>query len=395
MVVGNFKRISNLFEKYKLYADRSNCMSAAVEFECAVKPKILLLDDDPEVLDLYQEMLLGLSSEPEVHISTSGARAMSILESGQFNVLICDLKMPKMDGLQVISIVRRKYPQLRTVVLTGVADEQMRSRAYSLGIDLYLEKPANKSELTFLLDCIESLLSKETNGGFRGVQSKSMVDLIQLECLSGSSSVLKITNGRLEGKIWIQNGDLIDAATQEGEGEEAFKRILSWKTGTFEILPIESERERKIFTSYQGLLLDTAQALDEAEAETELLEKTATEPSLEGSDPARSLKQATLESVPGVEYAMRIPYKGSKVQVWGLENGEAIAGWIKETTAHFQKLGDKFHFGEVQRLEAKGLRRVLHIAYHGGDKYAVGIIGSPTRDEIDASVQKVLEQWAS
>ena len=77
-------------------------MSAAVEFECAVKPKILLLDDDPEVLDLYQEMLLGLSSEPEVHISTSGARAMSILESGQFNVLICDLKMPKMDGLQVI-----------------------------------------------------------------------------------------------------------------------------------------------------------------------------------------------------------------------------------------------------------------------------------------------------
>jgi hypothetical protein len=92
---------------------------------------------------------------------------------------------------------------------------------------------------------------------------------------------------------------------------------------------------------------------------------------------------------------MRIPHKGSKVQVWGLENGEAIAGWIKETTAHFQKLGDKFHFGEVQRLEAKGLRRVLHIAYHGGDKYAVGMIGSPTRDEIDASVQKVLEQWAS
>lgn len=370
-------------------------MSTAVEFECAVKPKILLLDDDPEVLDLYQEMLLGLSSEPEVHISTSGARAMSILESGQFNVLICDLKMPKMDGLQVISIVRRKYPQLRTVVLTGVADEQMRSRAYSLGIDLYLEKPANKSELTFLLDCIESLLSKEINGGFRGVQSKSMVDLIQLECLSGSSSVLKITNGRLEGKIWIQNGDLIDAATQEGEGEEAFKRILSWKTGTFEILPIESERERRIFTSYQGLLLDTAQALDEAEAETELLEKTDTEPTQEGSDPSRSLKQATLESIPGVEYAMRIPHKGSKVQVWGLENGEAIAGWIKETTAHFQKLGDKFHFGEVQRLEAKGLRRVLHIAYHGGDKYAVGMIGSPTRDEIDASVQKVLEQWAS
>src|SRR4051812_21277777 len=242
-------------------------MSVAPDIANAVKPRILLLDDDPDVLNLYQEMLLTLSSSPEVHITTSGARAMSMLESEPFNVLICDLNMPKMDGLQVISLVRRKYPQLRTVVLTGMADEQMRARAYSLGIDLYLEKPNNSTELNFLLECIDSLLGKEVEGGFRGVQSKSLVDLIQLECLSGTSSLLKITNGRLEGRIWIQNGELIDAATQEVEGEEAFKRILSWKTGNFEILPTESERERKIFTSYQGLLLDTAQALDEAQAD--------------------------------------------------------------------------------------------------------------------------------
>jgi len=368
-------------------------MSVAPEIANAVKPRILLLDDDPDVLNLYQEMLLTLSSAPEVHITTSGARAMSMLESEPFSVLICDLNMPKMDGLQVISIVRRKYPQLRTVVLTGVTDEQMRQRSYALGIDLFLEKPNNSTELNFLLECIDSLLSKETGGGFRGVQSKSLVDLIQLECLSGTSSMLKITNGRLEGRIWIQNGELIDAGTQDVDGEEAFKRILSWKAGNFEILPAESERERKIFTSYQGLLLDTAQSLDEAEA-GEQQEAAAAAESGEPLSDTQFLKKS-LGNIPGLEYAIRLPDKSKKAQVWGLQNAEVIADWTKDTMAHFEKLGDKFRFGSVLQLEGKGLRRLIHIAIHGNDRFALGMIGSPSREDIDSTVQKVLEQWAS
>src|SRR4051794_35256342 len=97
-------------------------------------PKILILDDDPQVLDLYQQMLLRLPSQPDVHIASSGARAMAILEAEPFNVLVTDMSMPKMDGLQVVAVVRRKFPQLRTVIITGLTDEQMRARAYALGI---------------------------------------------------------------------------------------------------------------------------------------------------------------------------------------------------------------------------------------------------------------------
>src|SRR5688572_12233302 len=211
----------------------------------AVKHKILLLDDDPDVLNLYQQVLLQLPSEPEVHIATSGASALAMLDAESFNLLVSDLSMPRMDGLQVLAIVRRKFPQLRTVVLTGVADEQMRSRAYAMGIDLYLEKPKSEKEMKFFTDCLESLIDSENSGGFRGVQSKSLVDLIQLECLSGSSAILKITNGRFEGRIWIQNGDVIDAETEELTGEDAFKKILSWKSGNFETVAIDSERPRR------------------------------------------------------------------------------------------------------------------------------------------------------
>ncbi|MEK7707002.1 MAG: response regulator, partial [Verrucomicrobiota bacterium] len=229
--------------------------------------KILLLDDDPDVLDMYREILGQLSSKPEIHTATSGARGMAMLEAHEFRLLICDLKMPKMDGLQVLSIVRRKYPALRTVVLTSVADEQFRSRIYALGVDQFWQKPASEQEIKLFLECIESLLGPESEPGFRGVQSKSLVDLIQLECISQSSSTLRITNGPLTGKIWINNGDLIDAETDGARSEEAFQKILAWRAGSFETLPAEPARPRTIFKSYNALLLETAQVIDESRGE--------------------------------------------------------------------------------------------------------------------------------
>ena len=84
--------------------------------------------------------------------------------------------------------------------LTAEVDEQFRSRAYALGVDFFWHKPATEQENKMFLECIESLLGRETEGGFRGVQSKSLVDIIQLECISQSSSVLRITNGPLTGR---------------------------------------------------------------------------------------------------------------------------------------------------------------------------------------------------
>src|SRR5437870_6053731 len=195
--------------------------------------KILLLDDDPDLLALYKEILTQLSSHPEIHTTTSGARAMALLEAEPIRLLICDLKMPKMDGLQVLSIVRRKYPQLRTVVLTSVVDEQFRSRVYALGVDLFWQKPTSDAEIKMFLECLESLLGREAEQGFRGVQSKSLVDIIQLECISQSSSVLRITNGPLSGRIWIQDGELIDAEAGDLRAETACQKILFWEAGSF------------------------------------------------------------------------------------------------------------------------------------------------------------------
>src|ERR1043166_9275953 len=163
--------------------------------------RVLLLDDDVDLLDRYRQLLAQLPSQPEIHTATSGARAIALLEAEPFRLLICDLKMPKMDGLQVPAIVRRRFPELRTVVITGVQDEEFRSRAYALGVDLFWLKPDTQQNMQMFLECLESLLGREQDTGFRGVQSKSLMDILQMESLSQSSCVLRITRGSSMGKI--------------------------------------------------------------------------------------------------------------------------------------------------------------------------------------------------
>ena len=62
------------------------------------RAKILLVDDDPDVLEIYRDLLAALPSKPEVFTAPSGSRALTLLKAEAFRLLICDLVMPKMDA---------------------------------------------------------------------------------------------------------------------------------------------------------------------------------------------------------------------------------------------------------------------------------------------------------
>jgi len=341
---------------------------------------------------MYQEILGQLPSRPEVVTASSGARAIALLESQAFTLMVTDLNMPKMDGLQVLSIVRRKYPQLRIVVLTSVMDEQFRSRAYAMGVDLFWQKPSTMDEIKLFLDCIESLLGREeTESGFRGVQSKSLVDLIQLECLSRTSTTLRISNGNLEGRIWIRDGDVIDAATGTLTDTAAFREILCWKTGSFEILPPDNERKRTIQDSYQGLLLETAQAIDEGHYKSQ---STATADAGGTATPASPL--VALSSVPGVEFLISVPEDKSKdADAWAAENVPATAAWTRETVEQFRKLGDEMQAGQLLSLEFHSQQRHLTCAPGKSQHLLAGWNRNLSADEFRENFKKLTSKWAS
>jgi CheY-like chemotaxis protein len=360
----------------------------------ATQHKILLLDDDEQMLDLYQELLKQLPSKPEVHVCNSGARAIAMLESEPFTLLITDLRMPKMDGLQVLAIVRRKFPHLRLIVLTSVLDEEYRSRAYAQGVELFWQKPGSSEEIKLFQNCIESLLDRQTRneGGFRGMQSKSLVDLIQLECLSRSSSVLRVTQGTLEGKIWVQTGEIIDAATANFTGEDAFQEILSWKSGNFEIQPPDPDHVRIITHPYQGLLLDSAQAQDEWRGQQAGAGKGGG-----AENAASSSLLSPLTRFEGVEFVLTAPEnEETPCDSWGLENAPQIGLWSRTTFLRLAELGERLGAGMLGQVTGFGLERHWALA-HDPQKglLCVGFRRTLPTDQVDLTMKQVFNKWVS
>jgi CheY-like chemotaxis protein len=346
------------------------------------RQKILILDDEHDILEIYQEILARLPSQPEIHTADAGARALALLESDPFNLLLVDLRMPTMDGFQVLAIVRRKFPTLRVVVMTAAEDEQFRARAYAMGIDLYLEKPKTGKEIINFVDCIESMLEKEDVGGFRGVQSKTLVDIVQLECLTQSSAILKITSATGEGRIWIQKGEIIDAACGELMGKDAFLEMLRWKAGSFEILPNDTPRPRTIFSSYENLLMETAHSLDEAEAE----EASAVE--------ANSL--AIFSRYKGVQFVVAVEGADkTKFEHWAVENPEQMAAWVHQTTRALRTLGDRLEAGHLEQVEALGPQRHVAILTSDEQDLGVGFTRSASLPHIQETMKQIEAKWAS
>ncbi len=353
--------------------------------------RILLLDDDVDLLDRYRKALETLPTRPEVVTCTSGAKALTFLESTPVALMVSDFEMPGMDGLQVFSIVRRRFPKLRYVVMMPTADPAMRSRAYSAGVDLVWEKPASDEDFALFQSCIEGLVDN-FGGGFRGIQHKSLMDLVQLECLSQSSSVLKLEHGTNCGRIWINSGEVVDAEVAGLDGEPAFAELMRWKAGNFEMLPAEPERGRRIDVSWQALLLDSAQAHDEQRAEVSAYDA---EGMRAADDPVPS-RLSEMGTTPGVEFLL----SGALPLVSEIKkskpDGEVVPGsdtavfqWAQKTWGSLEAVGRKLGLGPLRQIEGLGLQRHIGMSAVEQNLVCLGLNRSLTPAEVREKTSKL------
>lgn len=353
--------------------------------------KILVLDDDADWLELSREMLSQLPSKPEIRTATSGKRALAMLDAEPFRLLICDLKMPRIDGLQVLTIVRRRFPELRTVVLSALEDEDFRSRAYALGVDMFWLKTEMQGNLQMYLDCLESLMGRDQEGGFRGIQSKNLMDIIQMECLTRSSTVLRITRGSLVAKLWIQGGELTDAEAEGARGEAAFRRILTWKSGTFENLPAEPNRERTISKPVNALLLESAQAMDESGGSAaETSDQTA-------QIHRRTVWKLSLLTRAGAEFVVAVPPEGQGAhEAMGtqIQTAGQYANWTRRATEIIKRMGDAMDAGPLLHLDGNNSEHQLLLIPRENKNFLVG--WSPEAGEgLLEKTKKLVASWDS
>lgn len=108
--------------------------------------KILLIDDEQDFLAVMSERMEARNME--VSTASSAKEGLVKVAEGSFDVVILDLMMPEMDGIEALRILKEKNPDLEVILLTGHATIKQGIEAMKLGALDLLEKPADMNELT-------------------------------------------------------------------------------------------------------------------------------------------------------------------------------------------------------------------------------------------------------
>ena len=114
------------------------------------KKKIIFVDDEPNILDGLRRMLRSLRNEYDMHFASGGREALTLMESDRFDVVVSDMRMPGMDGAELLETIQKKHPHAIRIMLTGQADEQSILRTVGV-VHQFLAKPCDPEKLKVIL----------------------------------------------------------------------------------------------------------------------------------------------------------------------------------------------------------------------------------------------------
>lgn len=200
------------------------------------RDKILIVDDD---IKLLGSLKTGLQKFGQFDIQTAvhGVQALAILKTTKAVILVTDLQMPRMDGVELLATVTREYPNMLCIVTTSLKDHALRKKFQGDSLFSYINKPFNHirlhGEIIRMLDCRDEI-------NFRpGIYITAMLPLInmmQKSCVLDASAGL----GK-KGTITFENGVISDVRTEQQAGVGALQEMLSWGPARYWIKPLPED----------------------------------------------------------------------------------------------------------------------------------------------------------
>ena len=237
-----------------------------------VTKRILVVDDEPNVVKSCTR-ILELEGF-EVQGVTGGAEAIALYESEGFDLTLTDLKMPGVDGLQVLAAIREYDPSAAVAIFTAYGTKENVVEALRLGACEFLEKPLSARTLT---NTVRRILERGNGTVVQGnLRTLSLPSIVQINCSERNQAHLRIRREGQEASVFFADGDVVHAALGSRVGEEVVYELLTWEDGGFELEMGVPPPERTVTTGWSGLLLEGMRRLDEKAAGLERLEEIET-----------------------------------------------------------------------------------------------------------------------
>lgn len=217
--------------------------------------RVLVVDDEPEVLALVGACLEG---KFDVAMAATAEAALEQLFVFDPDILLTDVNLPDIDGIELIRQALLVKPTLRMLVMTGFATPQIRDQAIRQGVMRFLEKPLNLATLGEHLREISHRAFGLTGDGI------DVMDLSQVMLLCRKNGVIQFEAGGQKGTLVFEDGQVVHAFTPDAQGEAAYFAMVFWREGQFKTFSAEPMRAvRSIQSTTEMLLMEGARLLDE------------------------------------------------------------------------------------------------------------------------------------
>ena len=172
-----------------------NAIQETIRSEHTYRPHVLLVEDE---LNVAKGLEMVMREEGyDVDMADTGQGALDKFRAGQFDLLVADLRLPDMDGMDVIQRVREKRPRTNVVIITGYPSVSSAVQAVKLGVSDYLRKPFTEDEFK---TAVKSALKEK--------EKESMEELIvetQKERLIQKEEVARVLERAYQnGEFWLE-----------------------------------------------------------------------------------------------------------------------------------------------------------------------------------------------
>src|SRR5688500_11393707 len=114
--------------------------------------QVLIVDDDPALLEALPEALRLRIDDLDVDTSDSGRDAIARIAETEYDALVDDIKMPGMDGLELLTEIKKVAPDLPTILITGHGDHELAVQALRVGAQDYVTKPIDRDYFVLSLN---------------------------------------------------------------------------------------------------------------------------------------------------------------------------------------------------------------------------------------------------
>ncbi|MBW2515599.1 MAG: response regulator [Deltaproteobacteria bacterium] len=221
---------------------------------------VLLVDDDTEMLHALKGGLKRYQESFAVLLAEDGLKALEILKQKIISLVVTDLKMPNMDGFELLAHIMQYYPDIPVIIITGYSTPEMEHLAREGGAVGYIAKP-------FLIENLArqilTTLRKESEGGtLHNISSGMFLQLIEMEQKTCTIRLEEKSGGK-KGILFFSDGELFDARINNVQGEAAAHEIFSWDAVNLSIQNGCALKENRIQSDLQPLILEAMRRKDE------------------------------------------------------------------------------------------------------------------------------------